>query len=351
GLALGRIALRHWVQGLSVAGRFANRTVIVGAGDQGQRLADYLQRHGDADTRLVGFADDRATRVPQQSDGLPLLGTVSDLIAMIRHDQVDQVIVALPWTADQRLRVVVGKLEKTPVPIRLAPDVAAFSFPDRRFVTVGRLPMMQLFERPISGWSFVAKTLEDRLLAVALLLAFSPLLAAIAVAIKLESPGPVLFRQKRYGFNHNLFECWKFRTMHHHMTDADAAVLTRRDDARVTRVGRFLRRTSLDELPQLINVLKGDMSLVGPRPHATAAKAAGRLYEEAVDAYAARHRVKPGITGWAQVNGWRGETDTVEKIQRRVEYDLFYIENWSLALDLRILLRSAFVFIGDREAY
>jgi Undecaprenyl-phosphate glucose phosphotransferase len=351
GLAAGRFALRHCVQGLSLAGRFANRTVIVGAGDQGLRLAGYLQRHGDANTRLVGFADDRASRVPKKTEGLPLLGTVSDLISLIRRDQVDQVIVALPWTADARLRQIVAKLEKTPVPVSLAPDVAAFSFPDRRFVQVGRLPMMQLFERPISGWSFVVKTLEDRVLAASLLLLLSPLLAVIALAIKLDSKGPVFFRQKRYGFNHNLFDCWKFRTMHHHMTDANAEVLTRRDDDRVTRVGRFLRKTSLDELPQLVNVLKGNMSLVGPRPHATSAKAAGRLYEEAVDAYAARHRVKPGITGWAQVNGWRGETDTLEKIQRRVEYDLFYIEHWSLALDLKILLRTAFLVLRDREAY
>lgn len=350
-LIAGRLALRRMVRGLSVAGCFANRTVIVGAGDQGRRLASYLLHHGDADARVIGFADDRATRVPQQSEGVPLLGTVDDLVDLIRRDQVDQVIVALPWTADRRLREVVAKLEKTPVPIRLAPDLAAFSFPDRRFTTVGRLPMMQLFERPISGWSFIAKSLEDRILAGGLLLLLSPLLLAIAVAVKLDSPGPVLFRQKRYGFNHNLFECWKFRTMHHHMTDASAEVLTRRGDVRVTRVGRFLRKTSLDELPQLINVLKGDMSLVGPRPHATSAKAAGRLYEEAVDAYAARHRVKPGITGWAQVNGWRGETDTLEKIQRRVEYDLFYIEHWSLLLDLKILLRTALVVVGDREAY
>jgi polysaccharide biosynthesis protein PslA len=351
GLIAGRFALRQMVRGLSIAGRFANRTVIVGASDQGRRLAGYLRDHGDADTRVIGFADDRGTRVPQQSEGVPLLGTVDHLIELIRRDQVDQVIVALPWTADQRLRQIVAKLERTPVPIRLAPDLAAFSFPGRSFCTVGRVPMMRLFERPISGWSFIAKSLEDRLLAAGLLLALSPLLLLIALAIKLDSSGPVLFRQKRYGFNHNLFECWKFRTMYHHRSDATAEVLTRRDDDRVTRVGRFLRKTSLDELPQLINVLKGNMSLVGPRPHATSAKAAGRLYEEAVDAYAARHRVKPGITGWAQVNGWRGETDTLEKIQRRVEYDLFYIEHWSLLLDVKILLRTALVVVGDREAY
>src|SRR3546814_3900123 len=163
--------------------------------------------------------------------------------------------------------------------------------------------MMHLFERPISGWSFVVKTLEDRVLAGSLLLLLSPLLLVAALAIKLDSRGPVFFRQKRYGFNHNLFDCWKFRTMHHHLTDANAEVLTRRDEGRVTRVGRLLRRTSLDESPQLINVLKGDMSLVGPRPPATSAKAPGRLYEAAVDAYASRPRVKPGTTGRAQVHG------------------------------------------------
>ncbi|WP_193369263.1 undecaprenyl-phosphate glucose phosphotransferase [Pelagibius marinus] len=351
GLVAGRIVLRQWVRGLSVADRFANRTVIVGAGDQGRRLAGYLQRHGDVTTKVIGFADDRLTRVPRESEGLPVFGSVDHLVDLIRRDLVDQVIVALPWTADTRLREVVNKLEQTPVPIRLAPDLAAFSFPDRRFTTVGRLPMMQLFERPISGWSFVAKSMEDRILAGGLLLFFAPLLALVALAIKIDSPGPVFFRQKRYGFNNDLFECWKFRTMRQDRTDVNAEVLTRRDDDRVTRVGRFLRKTSLDELPQLINVLKGDMSLVGPRPHATSAKAAGRLYEEAVDVYAARHRVKPGITGWAQVNGWRGETDTLEKIERRVEYDLFYIENWSLALDLKILLRTALVMLGDQEAY
>jgi Undecaprenyl-phosphate glucose phosphotransferase len=351
GLVAGRYALRLWVRGLSVAGRFANRTVIVGAGDQGRRLAGYLHRHGDEATRIVGFADDRQTRIAESAEGLPVLGSVDHLVDLIRRDLVDQVIVALPWTADRRLRNVVAKLEQTPVPIRLAPDLAAFSYPDRRFTTVGHLPMMQLFERPISGWSYVLKSMEDRTLAAGILLFLSPLLLLVALAIKLDSPGPVFFRQKRYGFNQDLFNCWKFRTMHQHRTDANAETLTRRNDDRVTRVGRILRRTSIDELPQLINVIKGDMSLVGPRPHATSAKAAGRLYEEAVEVYAARHRVKPGITGWAQVNGWRGETDTLEKIERRVEYDLFYIENWSLALDLKILLRTALVVVGDREAY
>ena len=175
---------------------------------------------------------------------------------------------------------------------------------------------------------------------------------AVALAIRLDSPGPVLFRQKRYGFNNELIEVLKFRSMYTHMTDANAAKLATRDDPRVTRVGRFIRKTSLDELPQLINVvLTGNLSLVGPRPHAVQAKAADRLYEQVVDGYFARHRVKPGITGWAQVNGWRGETDTQEKLERRVEHDLFYIENWSVIFDLYILLLTPFRLLNTENAY
>jgi len=178
-----------------------------------------------------------------------------------------------------------------------------------------------------------------------------PLLAAIALAIKLDDPGKALFRQKRLGFNGQTFHIYKFRTMRTEATDADAQVLVSRGDSRVTPIGRFLRRTSLDELPQLWNVLIGDMSLVGPRPHALKAKAADRLYDEVVAEYAVRHRVKPGITGWAQVKGWRGETDTVEKIKRRVEHDLYYIDNWSLAFDLRILLMTTACGFFGRNAF
>lgn len=184
-----------------------------------------------------------------------------------------------------------------------------------------------------------------------LLLMFAPLMLLIAAAIKLDSRGPVFFRQTRYGFNNNLIKVWKFRTMYHHMTDAAASVLTQRDDPRVTRVGHFLRRTSLDELPQLLNVVSGEMSLVGPRPHALQAKAGELLYQDVMHHYAARHRVKPGLTGWAQVHGWRGETDTPEKLTRRVEHDLYYIDHWSLLLDLQILLRTARVVLGDKNAF
>jgi lipopolysaccharide/colanic/teichoic acid biosynthesis glycosyltransferase len=173
----------------------------------------------------------------------------------------------------------------------------------------------------------------------------------VALAIRLDSKGPVLFKQKRYGFNNELIEVFKFRSMYHAASDADAAKLVTKGDSRVTRVGRFIRRTSLDELPQFFNVLRGELSLVGPRPHATKAKAADQLYNDVVDGYFARHRVKPGITGWAQVNGWRGETDTAEKLQRRVEHDLYYIENWSLAFDLYILWRTPISLLKSENAY
>jgi len=211
--------------------------------------------------------------------------------------------------------------------------------------------MFVVAEPPLQGWAPVLKRGEDVLLSALALLLLAPLMALIALAVKLDSPGPVLFRQKRYGYNQRLIEVFKFRSMHHHLRDEHAAQQTGRDDPRVTRIGRFIRKTSLDELPQLFNVLAGSMSLVGPRPHATATKAANVLFEDAVQEYVARHRVKPGITGLAQVNGYRGETDTIEKIQRRVEYDLEYIENWSLWLDLSILLRTLPAVLSAEAAY
>ncbi|RBH45093.1 undecaprenyl-phosphate glucose phosphotransferase, partial [Pseudomonas sp. MWU13-2860] len=192
---------------------------------------------------------------------------------------------------------------------------------------------------------------EDVLLAAVALALAAPLMLLLALLIKLDSPGPVLFRQKRYGYNNRLIEVYKFRSMYVEQADADAEAQTTRRDPRVTRVGRFIRKTSLDELPQLLNVLGGSMSMVGPRPHATATKAAGVLFEDAVSEYTARHRVKPGITGWAQVNGYRGETDTLAKIERRVEYDLEYIENWSLWFDFYILIRTLPAVLSADAAY
>jgi exopolysaccharide biosynthesis polyprenyl glycosylphosphotransferase len=209
-----------------------------------------------------------------------------------------------------------------------------------------------MVDKPIADWDIVLKWLFDRSVGLLLLVLLSPVMLAAAIAVKLTSKGPILFRQKRYGFNNELIEVFKFRSMYVEATDANASRLVTRNDPRVTPVGRVIRRTSIDELPQLFNVVfKGNLSLVGPRPHAVHAKAEQRLYDEVVDGYFARHRVKPGITGLAQIRGWRGETDTEEKIQKRVECDLQYIENWSIWSDIAILAATPFSLIRSENAY
>jgi exopolysaccharide biosynthesis polyprenyl glycosylphosphotransferase len=206
-------------------------------------------------------------------------------------------------------------------------------------------------DRPISDWNLVFKWVFDRVVALIAIVLLSPIMIATAIAIKLESKGPVIFKQKRHGFNNELIEVYKFRSMYTDMADANAAKLVTKDDPRVTKVGRFIRKTSIDELPQFFNVLQGKLSVVGPRPHPLQAKADNKLYYEAVDGYFARHKVKPGITGWAQINGWRGETDTVDKIMQRVQFDLHYIENWSILFDLYILFMTPVRLLNSENAY
>jgi exopolysaccharide biosynthesis polyprenyl glycosylphosphotransferase len=214
------------------------------------------------------------------------------------------------------------------------------------------MPVIDIFDKPIADWDVFVKAAFDKIVGALCLIALSPAMLAVAIAVKLDSRGPALFKQSRYGFNNEKIEVYKFRSMYVDQLDVAARRLVTRNDPRVTRVGRFIRRTSLDELPQLFNVVfKGDLSLVGPRPHAMHARAADHLYDDVVDGYFARHRVKPGITGWAQVNGWRGETDTPEKIQKRVEYDLDYIENWSLLRDIYILALTPFALVRGHNAY
>jgi Undecaprenyl-phosphate glucose phosphotransferase len=338
---------RDWIR----EGRLAQRTVIVGASEHGRQMAIHLQRCQDFQTRVIGFAYDQQAPQGAYIAGHRVLGDVAQLVTLIRRNEVDRVVIALPWTDRERIMRVLAELADTPVDIRLAPELLRFEFAQRPAEFVGGVPLLRVLDRPVSGSAEVVKAAEDRILGSLLLLALAPVMLLIGIAIKLDSRGPVFFRQTRYGFNNNLIKVWKFRTMYQHMTDANASVLTQRDDPRVTRVGRVLRRTSLDELPQLLNVFTGEMSLVGPRPHALQAKAGDRLYEDVMRHYAARHRVKPGLTGWAQVNGWRGETDTPEKLTRRVEHDLHYIEHWSVWLDLQILLRTARVVVGGENAF
>ncbi|MCQ2993439.1 undecaprenyl-phosphate glucose phosphotransferase [Pseudomonas syringae] len=341
------VLFRHLMQ----KGFFLQNAIILGATENGKRLAEYLLDNQDIRSGVSGFIDDRIGRLPKTMAGLPLLGNSNDLERLIREEKVTQVLVALPWSAENRMDYIIRELRRLPVNVLLVPDMVAFRHAHNRITEVANLPMFNASDVPLSGWSPFFKRLEDMLLSSLALVLLSPVMLAIAVAIKLDSRGPVFFWQNRYGYNNRMIKVCKFRSMYHHQSDATAAQQTTRDDARVTRVGRFIRKTSLDELPQLFNVIAGSMSMVGPRPHATATKAAGILFEQAVKEYTSRHRVKPGITGLAQINGYRGETDTVEKIEKRVEFDLEYIENWSVWFDIYILLRTVPAVLFTREAY
>ncbi len=346
--AVGVIGIRR----LKNRGTFNERVAIFGTGEQGLRFARYVQTHDRLTMSLIGMFDDRTPeRMPTEVSGVPVLGNLTTLITMIRDGLVDQVVVALPWAAERRLQDVVSRLALTPVKVRLAPDLASFTFARRPVVILGDMPVMTLFDRPITGVSAVLKNLEDKLLTIIILLLIWPVLLAVAIAIRLDSSGPILFRQPREGFNNRTFLCFKFRSMYHNQLEYKNVNQATKDDPRVTRVGRFLRKSSLDELPQLFNVLFGDMSLVGPRPHAPSTRAGGRLFTEVVQSYAARHKVKPGITGWAQVCGWRGETDTEDKLVRRFEHDLYYIENWSIWLDFYILIRTVGAVLLPKNAF
>ncbi len=351
-LVLSRKILYYIVLRWTREGRLTRRTVIVGAGEAGERVVEELRRQKDTGIELIGVFDDRGDRGGDECAGLAKLGTVDDLVEFGRNTRVDLVIFSLPITAENRILHMLRKLWVLPLDIRLAAHTNKLQFRPRSYSYIGKIPVIDVFDRPIADWDVVMKWLFDKIIGTLALIALSPVLVATAVAIKLDSKGPVIFRQKRYGFNNDLIEVYKFRSMYTDKSDATAAKLVTKDDPRVTRVGRFIRKTSIDELPQLFNVVfKGNLSLVGPRPHAVNAKAEARLYADAVDGYFARHRVKPGITGWAQINGWRGETDTHEKIQARVEHDLYYIENWSLLLDLSILLRTPLSLLKTENAY
>jgi Undecaprenyl-phosphate glucose phosphotransferase len=352
-LAVERVILAQFMALLVSAGRLQQRAVIVGGGAIGADLLRELAKNDEAEVQLLGVFDDRSDeRSPNTVEGYPKLGNVDDLVDFARSTRVDLVIFALPITAEQRILQMLRKLWILPIDIRLAAHANRLRFRPRSYSYVGKVPVLDLFDKPMADWDIVIKQAFDRIAGALALVALSPVFAATALAIKLDSPGPVFFKQKRYGFNNELIEVFKFRSMYADQLDPTAAKLVTRDDPRVTRVGRFIRKTSIDELPQLINVVfKGDLSLVGPRPHAVHAKAADRQYDEVVDGYFARHRVKPGITGWAQVNGWRGETDTQEKIQQRVEHDLYYIENWSILLDLYILAITPISLLKSDNAY
>jgi Undecaprenyl-phosphate glucose phosphotransferase len=343
------LLVRRWTR----QGRLDRRTVVVGADANGESLIGSLMAQRDSDVSVIGVFDDRGDdRSTMTCHGIPKLGTVKDLVEFARRTRVDLVIFALPISAESRILQMLKNLWVLPVDIRLSAHTNKLRFRPRSYSYIGNVPVLDVFDRPIADWDVVMKWLFDKFVGSLALICIAPVMLLVALAIRLDSKGPILFKQRRYGFNNEMIDIYKFRSMYADQADPTASKLVTKNDPRVTRVGRFIRKTSLDELPQLFNVVFiGNLSLVGPRPHALHAKAENRRYDEAVDGYFARHRVKPGITGWAQIHGWRGETDSQEKIQRRVEHDLYYIENWSLSLDLYILAQTPFALVQTESAY
>lgn len=348
-LAGFRIALNWRIVSWQRAGVLVRNIVVVGHGEPVQRLLRHLEKTpADFGVRMLGVFLDRPDATLPEGNVHPVLGTSDDLLRYLREVPVQEVVVALPWSEEDRIGSVLDRLREVPVDVTLAPEPFAYRLMDRRIEHLSGLPLTVVQERPLAGWNYVIKGVEDRLLALLILIAISPLLALIALLIRLDSPGPAIFRQQRYGFNNNVFTVYKFRSMRNDVADSRGGRQATRGDPRITRIGGFLRRSSLDELPQIFNVLQGDMSLVGPRPHAVAHN---EEYAGIIDQYLGRHKVKPGITGWAQIHGLRGETDTPEKMAMRVQYDLYYIDNWSLWLDLKILFRTLFVGFVHSNAY
>jgi putative colanic acid biosynthesis UDP-glucose lipid carrier transferase len=325
----------------------ARTIVVIGAGPWGAHVADTLANRRDGRDRVNGFFDDRSTGRLHARAADRCLGGLKDAAEYVRANRVAEVHIALPLHEHARMRELIEQLEGTTASVFYIPDLTGIGVVQGRLEDRDGLPLVGLCETPFTGTNLLAKRVSDIVIASIVLVLIAPLMLMIAIGVKLSGPGPVIFRQRRNGLNGEEIVVYKFRSM---STLDDGAVIRQatRDDARLTRFGAFLRRTSLDELPQFINVLQGRMSVVGPRPHAVAHN---EMYRDIVRAYMVRHKVRPGITGLAQVNGFRGETDTVEKMQARVKYDLEYLRKWSLALDLSIIARTIRLVMFDRQAY
>ena len=347
-ICLARVFFQYTLLRLARGGCVTRNIVILGAGMQAQKFVKQLQSANAPWINIIGFFDDRSKRIGSEVMGHPVLGDSDSLLDYVRQHRVDDIIVALPWSADQRIAEIVNKLEELPVHVRLGPDLAGFSQIGSNYSTICGAPMIDMVDKPLDGWRYVVKVAQDKILGLLLLILLAPLMLLIALAIRIETRGPVIFRQKRRGFNNKPFRVFKFRTMYHHRPPEFGMVQAKQNDSRITPLGRILRRTSMDELPQIFNVLHGSMSLVGPRPHPIALD---NEFSVLIGGYFARHRVKPGITGWAQVNGLRGETDIPEKMKARIKCDVYYIENWSILFDAKILMMTIPAVLNRKNAH
>lgn len=337
-LPLSRPAAAGLLRWLASTGYTARRIAVVAAGAAGRRLADDLRLMPGV--RVVGVFEEAGKDSQGKSHA-----SITDLITIGQRNQIDEVVVALSDAPQPQTVRLIEELSVLPVDVWLCP--AEFDMPILGTSRLGTLSLLQVKPKPIRDWGYVMKLGLDYALATVSLVVFAPIMLAAALAIKLESPGPVLFKQRRHGYNHRLIYVYKFRTMRV-TEDGPVIVQAKKDDERITRIGKFLRRASIDELPQLFNVLRGEMSLVGPRPHAVAHN---QHYRERLERYSNRHCVKPGMTGWAQIHGFRGPTDDPDKMRRRVEMDLYYIENWSFWLDLKIIVLTPFLGFVNRNAF
>ena len=340
---IGRKSLRY----LSSLPENRRTAVVVGAGALGVKVSRAFEARGDIGLSFLGYFDDRADdRVDNEAAG-QRLGNLREVAPYVREQGVHEVYVTLPLGSQPRIVELLELVQGTTASVFFVPDVFGISIIQGRLQDMNGVPVVGLQETPFTGINRLVKRVSDVVLAALILVLISPLLLAIAIAVKLTSTGPLMFKQRRNGLDGEEIVVYKFRSMR---TQDDGAVIRQatKDDPRITPLGAFLRRSSLDELPQFINVLQGRMSIVGPRPHAVAHN---EQYRQLIKAYMVRHKVKPGITGWAQIHGHRGETETIEKMQARVEYDLEYLRNWSLGLDLQIIARTIKLVFFDRQAY
>jgi len=343
-----RFSLTHTLRAMRKRGWNYKRIVIIGAGQLGQNVARNILGADWTGMEIVGFLDDDESIHNHWVQGIQVLGGASKTNLIIQQRRVDEVWLALPLRVEDRVKEILYELRHSTVTIRFVPDIFGFRLLNHAVTDVAGMAVLDLSASPMVGINRLVKAIEDRVLALFILLLISPLMALISIGVKLSSPGPVLFKQRRHGWDGKPINVYKFRTMVVHCEDDGKVTQARKCDFRVTKVGALLRRTSLDELPQFVNVLQGKMSIVGPRPHAIAHN---EQYKDQIEAYMLRHKVKPGITGWAQVNGLRGETDTLDKMKKRVEFDLYYIEHWSLWFDLAIIFRTMFTGFTDKNAY
>ncbi|RQO33950.1 undecaprenyl-phosphate glucose phosphotransferase [Herminiimonas sp. KBW02] len=344
-LLLGQIVLQKASSGLRRTG--IRSVVLVGVNELSVKLAERVDENPDLRMEVSGFFDDRDVSRQPDDQRVPLLGSMSDIPAYVRQNNINTIFISQPISAQPRIRKLLNELQDTTASIYFLPDIYVFDLIQARFDSVAGLPVVAICESPFTGINSMIKRGSDIVLASIIQLMLLPVMLGIAIAIKVTSPGPVIFRQRRYGLDGEEIIVYKFRSMTV-CEDGARVVQATKDDQRITRIGAFLRKTSLDELPQFFNVLQGRMSIVGPRPHAVAHN---ELYRKQIKGYMLRHKVRPGITGWAQVNGLRGETDTLDKMEARIAYDLDYLKRWSLALDLWIILRTFKVVLMRDNAY